>query len=95
MLNYQPDAVLAAFVNFKGRTSFTVQELQDYDVELFVINDSFIVSCLRQVGIQNPGRFDKSKVLLIASCAPGRFDQAVATAAMIYKSALDQGGIFD
>jgi hypothetical protein len=93
MWNYHPDAVLVAFVRFKRRTAFTEQELQDYDTELFTINDGFMASSLRLAGIQNPGRFDKSKLLLIAACAPGQFDQAIQTGAIIYKSALDQGVI--
>jgi hypothetical protein len=48
---------------------------------------------LQAAGIPNPSTFDKSKLLIIAACAPGTFHQALFTAAGVYKNALDVGAI--
>ncbi len=93
MFHYQPDAVVAAFVRFNHRTSFSLQDLLDYDTELFVINDAVFANFLIHAGIPNPSTFDKSKLLIIAACAPGTFHQALFTAAHVYKNALDVGAI--
>jgi hypothetical protein len=66
MWNYHPDVVVETFVRFHPGRSFTLQELQDYDAELFAANDAFFTSALRARGLPNPSPFDKSKLLQIA-----------------------------
>jgi hypothetical protein len=91
MVNYDSDAVLAAFVNFRFHSGFTRQDLVNYDAELAAINDGFMTSVLIAVGVPNPSRFDKSKLLMIAAGSQGTFDPAVQEAARTYKRALDIG----
>lgn len=93
MFHYQPDAVVTAFVRFRRRTSFSLQDLLDYDAELFAINDDAFANVLEAAGIPNPSTFDKSKLLVIAACSPGTFHQALFTAAGVYRNALDVGAI--
>jgi hypothetical protein len=93
MWNYHPDVIVQTFVRFHPGRSFTLQELQDYDTELFTANDTFFTSALRQRGIQNPSPYDKSKLLQIACGAPGMFDAAVLYAAGAYARALSVGAI--
>ena len=72
MWNYHPDVVVETFVRFnqQGRP-FTLQDLRDYDAELFAANDAFITAALQQRGLPNPSTFDKSKLLQIACVSPG------------------------
>jgi hypothetical protein len=93
MWNYHPDVVVQTFVRFHPGRSFTLQELRDYDAELFVTNDAFFTNALLQRGIQNPSTYDKSKLLQIACGAPGTFDAAVVYAAGAYARALSIGAI--
>lgn len=93
MWNYHPDAVVETFVRFHPGRSFTLQELHDYDAELFAANDAFLTSALQARGLPNPSTFDKSKLLQIACVAPGAFDAAVLYAAGAYVHALSVGAI--
>jgi hypothetical protein len=93
MWNYHPDVVVETFVRFHPGRSFTLQELHDYDNELFVANDTFFTTALQARGLPNPSTFDKSKLLQIASVAPGSFDAAVLYAAGAYVRALTIGAI--
>jgi hypothetical protein len=93
MWNYHPDVVVQTFVRFHPNRSFTLQELRDYDAEIFRTNDVFFTNALLEQGIQNPSSYDKSKLLQIACGAPGRFDAAVVYAAGAYKRAMSLGAI--
>ena len=93
MWNYHADVVVETFVRFHPGRSFTLQELQDYDAELFAANDAFFTSALRARGLPNPSPFDKSKLLQIACVSPGAFDAAVVYAAGAYVRALSLGVI--
>jgi hypothetical protein len=93
MWHYHPDVVVQTFVRFHPERTFTLQELRDYDAELFRTNDAFFTAALLEQGIQNPSNYDKSKLLQIACVAPGRFDSAVLQAAFTYKRALTLGAI--
>ncbi len=93
MWNFHPDVVVQTFVRFHPGSSFTLQELQDYDAELFASNDGFFTAALRERGIMNPSRFDKSKLLQIALTSPGTFDAAVRYAAGAYAHAVNVGAI--
>ena len=93
MWNYHPDVVLETFVRLHPGQTFTLQELRDYDAELFASNDAFITATLQQRGLPNPSTFDKSKLLQIACVSPGAFDAAVAHAAVVYVRALSLGVI--
>jgi hypothetical protein len=93
MWNYHPDVVVQTFVRFHPGRSFTLQELKDYDAEIFRTNDAFFTAALLEQGIQNPSTYDKSKLLQIACVSPGRFDAAVLQAAFSYKRALTLGAI--
>jgi hypothetical protein len=93
MWNYQPDVVVETFVRFHPGRSFTLQELRDYDAELFALNDAFFTSALQARGLPNPSTFDKSKLLQIACVSPGAFDAAVIYAAGAYVRALTLGAI--
>lgn len=93
MWHYHPDVVLETFVRFHPGRSFTKQELQDYDAELFAANDAFFTSALVARGLPNPSAFDKSKLLQIACVSPGGFDAAVFYAAGAYVRALSLGVI--
>jgi hypothetical protein len=93
MWNYQSDVVVQTFVRFHPGRSFTLEELQAYDRELFVANDAFFTSALRARGLPNPSPFDKSKLLQIACVSPGAFDAAVNYAAGAYVRALALGVI--
>ena len=39
--NYHPDVIVETFVRFHPGRSFTLQDLLDYDAELFAANDAF------------------------------------------------------
>jgi hypothetical protein len=93
MWNYHPDVVVQTFVRFHPNRTFTLQELRDYDAELFAANDVFFTSALQARGIPNPSTYDKSKLLQIACGAPGMFDAAVLYAAGAYARALSVGAI--
>jgi hypothetical protein len=93
MWNYHPDVVVATFVRFHPGRSFTLQELKDYDAELFAANDAFFTSALVARGLPNPSAYDKSKLLQIACVSPGAFDAAVLYAAGAYVRALSLGVI--
>jgi hypothetical protein len=88
MWNYHPDVVLETFVRFHPNRSFTLQELRDYDAELFAANDAFFTSALQARGLPNPSPYDKSKLLQMACVSPGGFDAAVMYAAGAYVRAL-------
>ncbi len=93
MWNYHSDVVVETFVRFHPGRSFTLQELHDYDNELFAANDTFFTTALQARGLPNPSPYDKSKLLQIASVAPGSFDAAVLYAAGAYVRALTIGAI--
>lgn len=93
MWNYHPDVVVETFVRFHPNRSFTLQELQDYDAELFAANDAFFTSVLQARGLPNPSPYDKSKLLQMACVSPGAFDAAVMYAAGAYVRALSLGAI--
>ncbi len=71
MWNYHPDVVLETFVRFHPGQTFTLQELRDYDAQLFATNDAFFTSVLVARGLPNPSAYDKSKLLQIACVSPG------------------------
>jgi hypothetical protein len=87
--NYHPDVIVETFVRFHPGRSFTLQELLDYDAELFAANDAFFTAALKARGLTNPSVYDKSKLLQIACVSPGNFDAAVNYAAGAYVRALD------
>ena len=87
--NYHPDVIVETFVRFHPGRSFTLQELLDYDAELFDANDAFFTAALKARGLTNPSVYDKSKLLQIACVSPGAFDAAVNFAAGAYVRALD------
>jgi hypothetical protein len=93
MWNYHPDVVVEAFVRFNPGRTFTLQELRNYDAELFAANDALFTAALRARGILNPSPFDKSKLLQIACVSPGTFDAAVNYAAGAYVRAISEGVI--
>jgi len=93
MWNYHPDVVVETFVRFHPGRTFTLQELRDYDAELFATNDAFFTSALVARGLPNPSKFDKSKLLQIACVSPGGFDAAVNYAAGAYVRAISLGVI--
>lgn len=93
MWKYHPDVVVETFVRFHPGRAFTLQELQDYDAELFAANDAFFTSALVARGLPNPSAYDKSKLLQIACVSPGTFDAAVLYAAGAYVRALNLGVI--
>ena len=93
MWNYHPDVVVETFIRFQPGRSFTLQDLQDYDAELFASNDFFFTTALQDRGLPNPSPYDKSKLLQIACVSPGSFDAAVRFAAGAYVRALTIGAI--
>lgn len=93
MWNYHPDVVVETFVRFHPGRVFTLQELHDYDDELFAANDTFFTTALQARGLPNPSTYDKSKLLQIACVAPGTFNAAVLSAATVYVRALTIGAI--
>jgi hypothetical protein len=93
MWNYHPEVIVETFVRFHPGRSFTLQELQDYDRELFEANDAFLTIALQARGLANPSQFDKSKLLQIACVSPGGFGAAVNYAAGAYVRALSLGVI--
>ena len=93
MWNYHPDVIVETFVRFHPNRSFTLQELHDYDAELFAANDAFFTSALQARGLPNPSPYDKSKLLQMACVSPGGFDAAVMYAAGAYVRALSLGAI--
>ena len=54
MWNYHSDVVVETFVRFHPGRSFTLQELHDYDNELFAANDTFFTTALQARGLPNP-----------------------------------------
>ena len=93
--NYHPDVIVETFVRFHPGRSFTLQELLDYDAELFAANDAFFTAALKARGLTNPSVYDKSKLLQIACVSPGKFDEAVNYAAGAYVRALSLGDVID
>ena len=65
----------------------------DVVVETFVRFHPGRMFTLQERGLPNPSTYDKSKLLQIASVAPGSFNAAVLYAATAYVRALTIGAI--
>ncbi len=52
--NYHPDVIVETFVRFHPGRSFTLQELLDYDAELFAANDAFFTAALQGARSDQP-----------------------------------------
>lgn len=92
-MNYEPDVVVQVFIRFNPGASFGLEDLENFDASLFANNERFIVAALQSQNIQNPNKFDKSRVLQLATVAPGEFSAALIFGAAAYRHALDIGAI--
>ena len=92
-MNYEVDVVIQAFLQFNPGRSFTLQDLTDFDAQLFTANEAFLLAALQARQIPNPSRFDKSRALQFALAATGDFSAALVFGAGAYRHALDVGAI--
>jgi len=92
-VNYEPEVIVQAFIRFNPGRSFVLQDLVDFDQNLFDSNDQFIVAALSAQGVPMPSKFDRSRVVQYAVVSPGDFSAAIILGASSYVRALQVGAI--
>lgn len=91
-MHYHPDIVLMIFRLEKPSAQITLDAIERFDQDLHDTNNDRVVNACVAAGIDNPSKFDRSRVLGIAVLALGGAGK-VGTAAKAYKKALDEGVI--
>jgi hypothetical protein len=91
-VNYHPDIVLMLFRQEKKSAAITLDNLERFDADLHSVNNDRIVAACIAAGIENPSKFDRSRVLGLAILSLGGAGK-VGSAARAYKEAVDAGVI--
>jgi hypothetical protein len=91
-MNYHPDIVLMIFRAEKKSAEITLEALAQFDADLHQANNDRVISACVAAGIENPSKYDRSRVLGLAILSLGSAGK-VGTAAKAYKAAVDSGVI--
>jgi hypothetical protein len=91
-VNYHPDIVLMIFRFEKPSAQITLDAIEQFDADLHAANNDRVVNACIAAGIENPSKFDRSRVLGLAILSLGSAGK-VGTAAKAYKKAVDEGVI--
>lgn len=91
-MNYHPDIVLMMFRAEKPSAQITLESIERFDSDLHEANNDRVVTACEAAGIENPSKFDRSRVLGLAILSLGSAGK-VGSAAKAYKAALDAGVI--
>jgi hypothetical protein len=89
-VNYHPDIVLMIFRFEKPSTQITLEAVERFDDDLHTANNDRVVNACVAAGIDNPSKYDRSRVLGLAILSLGGAGK-VGTAAKAYKKAVDEG----